>query len=63
MKRYLQKTVISGPFGPQFIEGDFRDGHAPQMISDGEESDTTLMPYYGFLPYDDATYLNYMHLR
>lgn len=57
----LKKTIINGPFGQQFIEGTFRDGRPPQMISDGEESDTTLMPFYGFLPYDDVTYRNYMH--
>jgi len=56
----LAKTVIPGPFGPQFIEGVNRDGKIPRLTSDGEESDTTLMPFYGFLPYDDATYLNYM---
>ncbi len=54
------KMVISGPFGPQFIEGVNRDGTVPRQTSDGEESDTTLMPFYGFLPYDDATYLHYM---
>ena len=57
----LAKTVIDGPFGKQFIEAVHRDGKPPLMISDGEESDTTLMPFYGFLPYDDETYLHYMH--
>ena len=56
----LAKTVIPGPFGPQFIEGVNRDGSVPRQTSDGEESDTTLMPFYGFLPYDDATYVHYM---
>ncbi len=56
----LKKTVIAGPFGPQFIEGVNRDGKAPRLTSDGEESETTLMPFYGFVPYDDATYRNYM---
>jgi hypothetical protein len=57
----MEKTVIDGPFGPQFIEGIYRDGRKPLMLSDGEESDTTLMPFYGFLSYDDSTYLHYMH--
>lgn len=52
--------TIEGPYGRQFIEGSYRDGRKPQMVSDGEESDITLMPYYGFLNYDDPVYLNYM---
>jgi hypothetical protein len=56
----LATTVIDGPFGRQFIEGVDRTGKPPRLISDGEESDTTLMPLYGFLPYDDEAYLNFM---
>ena len=56
----IKKCTIDGPYGRQFIEGVFRDGRKPSMISDGEESDITLMPFYGFLPQDDPTYLNYM---
>ena len=56
----LAKTIIDGPFGRQFIEGVDRLGKPPRMISDGEESDTTLMPFYEFLRYDDAAYLHYM---
>jgi len=56
----LRKTVIDGPFGKQFIEAVDKDGRPPRLISDGEESDTTLMPFYGFLPYDDDLYRNYM---
>lgn len=56
----LKYCVINGRFGKQFIEGINRDGTVPTMTSDGEESETTLIPYYGFLPNDDATYLNYM---
>lgn len=56
----MKKCTIDGPFGRQFIEGVFRDGRKPSMISDGEESDITLMPFYGFIPQDDPTYLNYM---
>ena len=54
----LATTVIDGPFGRQFIEGVDESGKPPRMISDGEESDTTLMPVYGLLPYDDENYLN-----
>jgi len=56
----LKHTVINGKFGPQFIEGIDRDGSVPHMASDGEESETTLIPFYGLLPNDDATYRNYM---
>jgi hypothetical protein len=56
----LAKTVMNGPFGNLFIEGTYRDGRPPLMISDGEESDTTLMPFYGFLADDDPTYRNTM---
>jgi hypothetical protein len=54
------KTVIDGPFGRQYIEGTYADGRPPLMISDGEESDTTLMPYYGLTTYDDPTYVHTM---
>lgn len=56
----LARTVIAGPFGPQFIEGVNRDGVVPAMTSDGEESETTLMPFYGFLDYAEPAYRNYM---
>ncbi len=56
----LSTTVIDGPFGRQFIEGVDESGKPPRMVSDGEESDTTLMPFYGFLPDDDETYLHSM---
>ncbi|MEI8293948.1 MAG: hypothetical protein WCG66_08145 [bacterium] len=56
----LKYTVISGKFGPQFIEGINRDGTVPHMASDGEESETALIPYYRFLPNDEPTYANYM---
>ena len=57
----MEKTVIDGPFGRQFIEGTFQDSRMPSMVSDGEESDATLMPFYGFLSYNDSTYLHFMH--
>ncbi len=56
----MAKTVIDGPFGKQFIESVDKNGKPVRMLSDGEESDTTLMPFYGFLPYDNDTYLRYM---
>ena len=56
----MDKCTINGPFGKQFIEATYRDGSEAPMESDGEESDITLMPYYGFLSWDDPTYLNYM---
>lgn len=56
----LKHTVIQGKLGPQFIEGINQDGSVPSMTSDGEESETVLIPYYGFLPNDDPTYTNYM---
>lgn len=40
-----------GPLGPQFVEGVYEDGtYVPGH--DGEETDTTLMPFYGFCPPD-----------
>jgi len=56
----MDKCTIDGPFGKQFIEATYRDGRPAPMESDGEESDITLMPLYGFLPWDDPVYLNYM---
>lgn len=56
----LEKCTVAGPYGRQFIEATWRDGREAPMESDGEESDITLMPFYGFLPWDNPTYLNYM---
>ncbi|MCX6328103.1 MAG: hypothetical protein NTZ85_01130 [Bacteroidia bacterium] len=56
----MEKCTISGPFGNQFIEATYHDGRPAPMESDGEESDITLMPLYGFLSWDDPVYLNYM---
>jgi hypothetical protein len=56
----MEKCTISGPFGNQFIEATYRDGRPAPMESDGEESDITLMPLYGFLSWNDPVYLNYM---
>jgi hypothetical protein len=56
----MERCTINGPFGKQFIEATYRDGRPAPMESDGEESDLTLMPLYGFLSWDDPVYLNYM---
>lgn len=56
----LSKTVVTGAFGPQFIETAFRDGRNPPLLSDGEESDTTLASFYGLLASDAPLYLNSM---
>jgi hypothetical protein len=49
-------NVVDG----RFVEGVNRDGSVPVMIHDGEESDTTLMPFYGFVRYDSLAYRNFM---
>lgn len=50
----------SGPFGPQYVEGTNADGSVPVMVHDGEESDVTLMPFYGYCQADEPAYLNFM---
>lgn len=52
-------NIINGPFGKQYIEGTNSDGSVPWMGHEGEESDTTLMPLYGYLDYDNPVYKNY----
>jgi hypothetical protein len=47
-------------FGIKYIADLIRDNEIDLMMHDGEESDTTLMPLYGYLAYDDITYKNYM---
>ncbi len=60
IKKALEKhNIIEGPFGKQYIEGVNRDGSIPVMIHDGEESDVTLMPFYGYAPFDAPAYRNY----
>jgi hypothetical protein len=56
----MQRCTVDGSFGKQFIEAAYRNGREAPMESDGEESDVTLMPFYGFLSWDDPVYLNYM---
>jgi len=53
------KCVIDGPFGLQYIEGVNADGSVTLMAHDGEESDTTLIPVYGYERYDCEIYKNY----
>jgi len=56
-----EHCIIQGPFGLQYIEGVNIDGSIPRLFHEGEESDTTLMPFYGLLEYDDTVYRNYMN--
>lgn len=50
--------IVNGPFGRQYAEGVNADGTA-LLSHDGEESDTTLMPFYGYATYDDPAYQNH----
>lgn len=54
-----RNNIIDGPFGKQYIEGINFDGSIPWMGHDGEESDTTLMPFYEYLDFDHVAYKNY----
>lgn len=47
-------------FGMQFIENLTVNGKINLLHHDGEESDTILMPLYGYTPYDNMTYRHYM---
>lgn len=47
-------------FGMQFIWNLTEQGQINLLHHDGEESDTILMPFYGYNDYYDATYNNYM---
>jgi len=46
-------------FGVQFYEFYNRKDDEPYLVHDGEETDTTLASYYGFLDYDEKVYKNY----
>lgn len=48
-------------FGVQFYAFFNQDFAKPYLIHDGEETDTTLIPYYGLSSYDDQTFQNYVH--
>ncbi|MHC4563892.1 MAG: hypothetical protein ACYS8X_14130, partial [Planctomycetota bacterium] len=50
--------ITDGPAGPQYTEGAFADG-THEMHHDGEETDTTLMPFYGYCAYDDPAHQNH----
>jgi len=53
-------NIIDTPSGPQYVEGRDRNGQLPANIHDGEESDTALMPFYGYLRRDNPAYVNFM---
>jgi hypothetical protein len=60
IKEDIEKhNVIDNVFGLQYIEGVDEDGSVPYMIHDGEESDVTLMPVYGYTSFDDQKYKNF----
>jgi hypothetical protein len=63
MNRTLADTEnhkqIYGRNGLQYLDFLNSSERVPCMVQDGEESDTTLMPIYGFLEYDDPCYKNY----
>jgi len=50
--------ITDGPLGRQYTEGAFADG-SHETHHDGEETDTTLMPFYGFCRYDDEAHQNH----
>ena len=50
--------IADGPLGPQYTEGAFADG-THETHHDGEETDTTLMPFYGYCAYDDPAHQNH----
>jgi hypothetical protein len=50
--------VENGPSGKHFVEGAYMDGTYVKG-HDGEESETTLMPFYGFCGSDDPRLINH----
>jgi hypothetical protein len=40
----------------QYVEGMNADGTCPNVLHDGEETDTALMPFYGYTSVDDPRY-------
>ncbi len=52
--------VMDGEFGKQYNAGVFVDGRETVPMSDGEESDLTLIPFYGYARNDEITYQNFM---
>lgn len=53
MKKYIGQVIH------QFLEGVISDGKINLLMHDGEESDTTLMPFYGYQRYDAPSVRNY----
>ncbi|WP_263357722.1 glucosidase family protein [Acidicapsa ligni] len=53
--------VGDSPYGKRFYEGANADGSLVEG-HDGEESETTLMPFYGFCEPDDIRLQNHAHL-
>ncbi len=51
--------IVKGSRGSQYNEGVWKDGTATTLLHDGEESDVTLMPFYGFLDFFDKPYQNF----
>lgn len=51
-REYVDQAKV---FYPDIIEA----GKVNLVMHDGEESDTTLMPFYGYKPYDDEVIRNY----
>ncbi len=49
--------IADGPAGPQYAEGAFADG-SHELDHDGEETDTSLMPFYGYCRYDNPAHQN-----
>jgi hypothetical protein len=60
-RRDIENTcLITSRFGTHYNEGVYADERQAQPLSDGEESDTTLMPFYGFCEKDDKRYQTFM---
>jgi hypothetical protein len=55
------RCTATGTYGKQFVEGAMAD-ESCFKLHDGEESDTTLMPFYGFCAPDEPAYLNHARL-
>jgi len=55
------RCTAEGTYGRQYVEGSMAD-ESFFKLHDGEESDTTLMPFYGFCEPDDPAYLNHARL-
>ena len=56
---YEEHVEKCGGFGVQFYEFFNNRGDGPYLVHDGEETDTTLAPFYGLMSYSDPIYKNY----